>query len=251
MNWERYLLIKQERSLTGRKFVPENQSEAKQALALGVIDISQYVEFSLGMEPLLDTVHDPDPDIRKQAIHSIAERRTPLSIQMLHSMLLDEDEEVRLYSASELDQLEGEMQKRIHDLRNILEENPDDHENRYELAKNYIEFARLLVTSDVLRNFFLTKSIELLNQNFDGGILDADHYFYRGWAHQLQSNYASALKDLKEAIRLNKDLILAYIVTAEIYFLRGKYDFVKKIMSTMPVHNHQIEEYYAHLYWSH
>ncbi|MCH8127109.1 HEAT repeat domain-containing protein [candidate division KSB1 bacterium] len=249
MNWERYLQLKRQQTQSDIRFLPENQSEAKQALALGVIDISQYVEFSLGMEPLLDTVHDPEPDIRKEAIRRIAERRTPLSIQMLHGMLLDEDEEVRLYTASELDRLEDEMQKRIHKLRKALEEDQNDHRNRFELAKTYIEFTRLLVTSEVLGNFFLKKAIELLNKNFDDGVHDANHNLYRGWAFQLKSNYAQALLDLKEAIRHDKSLILAYIVMAEIYFLRGRYDFVKKIMKTMPVHHHQVEEYYAHLYW--
>ena len=250
MDWERYLELKRDKNRSAIRFLPENQNEAKQALALGIIDISQYVEFSLTMEPLLDTVHDPDPNIRKEAIRRIAERKTPHSIQMLHMMLLDDDEEVRLYSASELDRLEGEMQKRIHLLRQMVEKDPDKVESRFELAKNYIEFGRLLITSDNLRFFFLKKAIELLDPIFESRSADADLYFYRGWALQLQSNFKPALSDLKEAIRLNSKLIMAFVVMAEIYFQTGKYDYVRKIMTTMPVDSHQVEEYYAHMFWN-
>jgi tetratricopeptide (TPR) repeat protein len=249
VNWDRYLELKREKQKSDIRFLPENQNEAKQALALGIIDISQYVEFSLTMEPLLDTVHDPDPNIRKEAIRRIAEQRSPLSIQMLHSMLLDDDEEVRLYSASELDRLEGEMQKRIHLLRRFLDENPGHEQSHFELAKNYIEFARLLVTSGNLRYFFLKKGIELLNQIFEMRTDDANLYFYRGWAYQMQGNFANALKDLKEAIRLDSNLVLAFTVMAEIYFQLGKYHYVQKIMTTMPVDRYQVEEYYAHMLW--
>ena len=81
MNWNRYLEIKKNYFEKKNCFWPENQTEAKQALALGVIDIGQYVEFSMTMEPLLDAVHDPDPNIRKETIRRIAEqdRRGPSS----------------------------------------------------------------------------------------------------------------------------------------------------------------------------
>lgn len=249
MNWDRYLELKRDQNKNEIHFLPDNQNEAKQALALGIIDISKYVEFSLTMEPLLDTVHDPNPDIRKTAIRKIAERRTLLSIQMLHGMLMDEDEEVRLYSASELDRLENEMQRRIHSLRKNLEKDPNDWKSRFELAKNYIEFATLLIASETLRFFFLRKAIELLNTNFKKIKPDPNHFFYRGWAYQLQGNDEAALSDLKEAIRLDNKLTLAFIIMAEVYFLKGKYQYVQHIMDNMPVDKHQQEEYYAHRFW--
>ena len=110
MNWDRYLEIKRNQFSQKSYFLPENQFEAKQALALGVINIGQYVEFSLTTEPLLDILHDPNPDVRKEAIRKIAEQNTPFSIKMLYNMLNDPDEEVRLYSAQELDRLQSEIQ---------------------------------------------------------------------------------------------------------------------------------------------
>ena len=249
MNWERYLELKRERHRPQNRFRPENEIEAKQALALGLIDIGQYVEYSLTLEPLLDSVHDPDPDVRKQAIRKIAEQRTPFSIRMLHNMLLDEDEEVRLYTASELDRLEGEMQKHIHQLRKKLIENPNQLEIRFKLAKAYIEYARLLLLDNNLRHFFLNKAVGILNRNIALQPNNPDYLFYRGWVYQMQGNYQKAITDLTKTIKLNKRFVMAFLILAEVYFELGEYHYVKWIMNVIPVKKQQVEEYNVHLYW--
>jgi tetratricopeptide (TPR) repeat protein len=249
VNWDRYLRRKRERHRPRTRFIPENQAEAKQALALGIIGISEYVEFSLTMEPLVDRVHDPDPVVRREAIRKIAEHRTPAAVRMLREMLLDEDEEVRLYAASELDRLESELQERMQRLRRQLEEDPLDIQARFELAKINIEFARLLLADSDLRHLFLDKAIELLDENLQRDTSNPQYYFYRGWAHRLQANYKAALADLKRAVVLDKRSPKAFVLLAEIYFQLGNYDLVKKIMAIMPVGMDQIEEYHAHLLW--
>ena len=179
MNWKRYLEIKQNHLREERYFVPENQKEAKQALALGSIDISRYVEFSLTTEPLLDSIHGPDPSARKEAIRKIAGKKSPFSVRMLHQMLADTDEEVRLYAASEIDRLEAEQQKRIHKLRKKLNSNQANPDSRFELAKQYIDYARILLISPNLRSFFLNLAIDLLNANLRERKNDPAYLFYR------------------------------------------------------------------------
>jgi len=249
VNWDRYLKRKRERHQPRSRFIPENQAEAKQALALGIIGISEYVEFSLTMEPLVDRVHDPDPVVRREAIRTIAERRTPNAVRTLRQMLLDENEEVRLYAASELDRLEAELQTRMHNLRQRLESDSLDLQARFDLAKTNIEYAHLLLFDSDLRHFFLDKAIALLNQNLRQDPTNPQYYFYRGWAHRLRGNYEQAVEDLKRAVMWNKKSTPAFVQLAELYFLLGKYDLVKKIMNTMPVEVSQVEEFHAHLLW--
>ena len=125
------------------------------------------------------------------------------------------------------------MQKRIHQLRKKLAENPKQLGISFELAKTYIEYARLLLLSNNLRYFFLNKAIALLNHNITHQPDNPDYLFYRGWAYQIQDNYQKALVDLKQTIKLNKRFTMAFLLLAEIYFKLGRYDYVKQIMNTI------------------
>lgn len=249
MNWNRYLEIKKNQFDQKNCFWPENQSEAKQALALGVIDIGQYVEFSMTTEPLLDAVHDPDPNVRKGSIRRIAEQKSPFSIKILHNMLTDPDEEVRLYAASELDRLESEKQKQIYQLRENLKNNKHDQAACFELAQTYIDYSNILLTSINLKFFFLTQAIELLNNLLSNNSKNANFYYYRGLAFKLLNEKQKALIDLKQAVDLNKQHIKAYSTLAEIYFSQHKFDYVKKIMDLLPAKKQDIEEINAQLFW--
>ena len=249
MNWNRYLEIKQDHFREKRYFVPENQKEAKQALALGVIDIGQYAEFSLTTEPLLDSIHDPDPNTRKGAIRKIAGKKSPFSARMLHSMLSDGDEEVRLYAASEIDRLEAEQQKQIHKLRKKLKTDPDNPDYRFELAKQYIEYARILLISPNLRSFFLNHAIDILSANLRYRKNDPAYLFYRGLAYKISGDKQNALKDLKKAVRTGKNYLPAFIELADVYISVERFDYVKMIMSTISIKKQNIEEFHAQLFW--
>lgn len=251
MDWDRYLRRKREQH-RGRpsRFVPESASEAKQALALGIIGISDYVEFSLSTEPLVDMVRDPDPLIRKKAIHRIAELRTPGAVARLRAMLSDEDEEVRLVAASELERMDREVQKRIHELRTKLREDPLDAQSRFELAKEYIEYARILLADSDLRNFFLENAIDLLDHNLKDDPTNPNYRFHRGLAKRFLGRLEEAVADLKRAAMRDKKLFSALVVLAEIYFLKGRYDLVRKLMSKVEVGVDESDEYHARLLWS-
>ena len=249
MNWDRYLDLKKQRNRPADHFIPENENEAKQALALGIIGIGEYVEYSLTMEPLVDSVHDPDPEVRKLAVRQIAEKHTPFAIRLLHFMLMDVDEEVRLYAASELERIDNEMQARIYDLEQKLKKNPNATALRTELARIYIDYARQMMVGENLQKFFLKKAVAVLNRNFEMGQKNSENYFYRGWVFEMLGDFKRALRDFKEAIGINPRDPRAYIESAQIYFNLKKFDTVKRIMRIVPVHSEQIEEYHAHLYW--
>jgi|GEM_PF-1591034 tetratricopeptide (TPR) repeat protein len=234
MDWKRYLEIKARKSRSEPQFWPENQQEAKKALALGIIDIEQYIEFSLSQEPLLDVVHDPDPDVRKEAIRKIAERRMPFSIRTLREMLLDRDEEVRLYAASELERLEGDMHRKMYKLQRALELQPEQPHLKFELARSYVEYAYLFLESEPLRRFFLQKAIFLLDQIIRQHPDEYEYHFFRGIAWKLQKRYAQAMEDFKKCMLLNPENARAYFQMAELYFLAGRFDLVEKIFKKIP-----------------
>ncbi len=249
MNWSRYLEIKRDPNFAKKYFSPENQIEAKQALALGVIDISQYIEFSLTTEPLLDIIHDPDPNIRKSAIRQIAQKNTIFSIKLLHNMLNDGDEEVRLYAASEIDQLEDEQQKNIYQLRQKLSKDPENSKLKYNLAKIYINYAQMLLINKKLRSFFLKAAIELLDQTLNKGPQNAQFFYYRGIAYQILKKYQYAISDLKQTIKYDKKSAKAFIALAEIYYIQKKFNLLKKVLKLLPIQKYDIVEENAQLFW--
>ncbi len=250
MNWEKYLELKKARIRRANRFIPENETEAKQALALGVIGMGDYVEFSLTMEPLVDSIHDPDPEIRKQAIRQIAENPTPFSIRLLHFMLNDSDEEVRLYASTELDRIDSGMQSQMFLLEEALKKNPNQPELRLQLAKITIDYARLMMTGKNLQLFFLKKAIQLLDKNIEEGFQDVDNYFYRGWAHEMAGNYQTALQDLKTALRLAPKESRAYVEMAQIYFTTGKFELVRRLLENAPIRSEEIESGFVKKFWS-
>ncbi len=250
MNWEKYLELKKARIQRANRFIPENESEAKQALALGIIGMGEYVEFSLTMEPLADSIHDPDPEIRKRAIRQIAENPTPFSIRLLHFMLNDTDEEVRLYASTELDRIDSTMQNQIYQLEEELKKHPNQAELRLQLAKITIDYARLMMIGKNLQRFFLKKAIQLLDRNIEAGFQDADNYFYRGWAHEMIGNVRAALQDLNRVLRLEPGESRAYVEMAQIYFHLGRFDVVHRLLKRSPIRPEDIEPYFTKQFWS-
>jgi len=250
MNWEKYLELKKARIQRANRFIPENENEARQALALGIIGMGEYVEFSLTMEPLVDSSHDPDPDIRKQAIRQIAENPAPFSNRLLRFMLNDSDEEVRLYASTELDRIDSEMQNQICLLEESLKKHPNQAELRLQLAKTTIDYARLMMTGNSLKHFFLKKAITLLNHNIQSGFQDADNYFYRGWAYEMSGNMEAALRDLSRVIQMEPGESRAYTEMAQIYFNSGRFDRVKRLLAKAPIRAEEIEPYFTKQFWS-
>jgi tetratricopeptide (TPR) repeat protein len=164
-------------------------------------------------------------------------------------MLSDGDEEVRLYAASEIDRLEAEQQKQIHKLRKKLKTDPDNPDYRFELAKQYIEYARILLISPNLRSFFLNHAIDILSANLRYRKNDPAYLFYRGLAYKISGDKQNALKDLKKAVRTGKNYLPAFIELADVYFSVERFDYVKMIMSTISIKKQNIEEFHAQLFW--
>ena len=247
MNWQQYLFTK---SRGDERFVfrPETQEEARKALALGIIDIGEYVEFSLSMEPVLDSVHDPDPEVRKKAIQRLADHRDPLSIKLLRDLLLDEEEEVRLYAASELDRIEREFHMRIYHFKNE-KPYPTDEENRFYLARIYIEYAETLLRETPLADYFFNKARELLNGLIQQQEKD-DYYYFRARCFQHQKDYESAVRDYRKCIALNAGFQQAYFGLAECLFYQDRFADIKRIFRVLPSINREGEAFDAFLYWS-
>ncbi len=220
------------------------------ALALGIINIGDYVEFSLSMEPILDSVHDPDPEVRKQAIQKLAHHRDPLSIQILHELLTDDDEEVRLYAATQIDHLEKQFQTRIYHLNHQIAAAGSDDKLTFELAKTYLEYTEVLMIHPSLKDFFLQKASLLLNQLIEKHPRNPDYYYYRGRARQLQEQYAAASFDFRKCLSLDPNRPNAYFRWAECMFHAGRFHRVHDILKNLPFKNEDAETNDAILFWT-
>ncbi len=234
MKWESYILRKKRGRTRKSKFQPRTQQEAKDALALGIIDIGDYVEFSLSLEPVLDSVHDPDPDTRKKAIQTLAQRRDPLSIQLLHYLLLDQEEEVRLAAATTLEVMEKEMHSRIHRLRQALQTSPGDRATRLRLAQTYIDYASVLLMNRNLQRFFLNKALELLNELIHADPDEVQYYLERGRTYQLLDEPEKAKEDFQQCVRRDASHTQAYMGLAECLFKLKQFRNIREIMHALP-----------------
>lgn len=250
MNWQHYIIDRARERTSRPVFRPETQEEARQALALGIIDIGDYVEFSLSVEPVLDTVHDRDPEVRKNAIQKLAHRKDPLSIKLLRDLLLDEEEEVRLYAASELDRLEREYHTRIHQLRQTVTSNPADAAARFGLAAVYLDYAGVLLSGSPLADFFVRKAIDLLDALVKEHPQNADYLLLRARGHQLRGDHARALIDFRGCLKIQPGNINAFLGLAESLFYQKRFNDVRQVFRRIPSINREGEAFDAYLFWT-
>ncbi len=250
MKWESYILRKKRGRGRKSTFRPRTQQEAKDALALGIIDIGDYVEFSLSLEPVLDSVHDPDPDTRKQAIQTLAQRRDPLSIQLLHYLLLDQEEEVRLAAATTLEVMEKEMHTRIHQFRQELKADPNDREKQFRLAQTYIDYASVLLMNRSLQRFFLGKALAYLDELIEAKPGETRFLLARGQTYQLLDEPGKAKEDFRRCISLDAKCLPAFMGLAECLFKLKQFTKIKDIMQSLPETEQEQEVTDARIFWT-
>jgi tetratricopeptide (TPR) repeat protein len=80
----------------------------------------------LDTEPLVDLLHDSDPDLKRGAIETLVGIHGSRAAGMLRSLLHDDDPEIRLYASIRLSGLEDEMGRAIQTARAATEASPSE-----------------------------------------------------------------------------------------------------------------------------
>ncbi len=214
------------RNLEEPAFRPETITEAKQALELGLIDISEYVEISLALEPIVDALSDPDLSVRRKAIQDLAKHpNRTWAVQKLQELLRDGSEEVRLYAAETLDRLDSGYQKAMYELENALRKRADSNAQQ-NLARLFCEYAETGLPGETIGRWYLERAEKILDRLLEQSPNNVANLLQRGNVRKLLKRYTDALGDYKRALRLSPQNTQAFFALAEIYYLLGDYDSV-------------------------
>lgn len=249
MNWAEFFTTRRHAARPENAFKPETQEEAKKALELGLIDLRQYVEFSLSTEPVMDKIHDPDPEVRREAIRAMAERRDAFSQEVLRQLLLDEEEEVRLSAALELDRLENEINRKIYELRRRLAYDPRDPRVKLALAGAHLDFAQLIQANAVLASFLIKQALGYLDEIATLCHADENYHFMRGRALQLRGDLSAAQACYQQCLRLAPAHEAAQNLLAEVLFQRHDFDALRRLLASLPAGGRESETAQAREFW--
>lgn len=213
-------------SLGQPAFKPRTAAEAQKALELGVIDISEYVEHSLSMEPVIDALEDPDPEVRRRAIFDLLRHpRRPWAVAKLKELTESLDEDTRLYASEALEQLDSayfQAFERLQRRYRISGSNKD----RLLLALLYLDYFESGLPGKSLGSWYLQRAIRLASEALDSDPASAQAYHVRGKLWKALGHPKKAVDDLREALRLRPAEPKIYIDLAEAFYLLGDYDSV-------------------------
>ncbi len=214
------------RNLPEPAFRPETIAEAKRALDLGLIDISEYVEISLALEPIVDALSDPDLGVRRKAILDLAKHpNRTWAVRKLQELLRDGSEEVRLYAAETLDRLDRGYQHAMYKVETALRRKEEDGLWR-SLARLFCEYAEAGLPGETIGRWYLKKAEKILNRLLERSPDGVADLLLRGKVRKLLKQYTDAFGDYKRVLRTDPGNHEAYFALAEISYLLGDFDSV-------------------------
>jgi tetratricopeptide (TPR) repeat protein len=206
---------------------PRTVREAQKALELGVIDIPEYVELSLSMEPVADRLDDPVLSVRREAIFRLARHENRAwAVSKLQELAREGDEERRLYAAQALEQLDTAY---LQAFRHLEERRTKTraHKDSLLLALVYLDYVNAGLPGASLGCWYLRKAIGLVDEVLSDNPRSAEALHVRGKLWKALGQPQKAVQDLREALRLRPMEAKIYLDLAEAFFLLGDYDSVR------------------------
>lgn len=190
---------------------------------------------TLGEGPLYIVSKIRDMDEKKFNVLSslLLEMKNPRILDYLSTALGSRHDELRLYIFSTLLRLEKSIQERISLLNKNLENNISDTEKAitlFELAQSYYDLVYFKLVDKELERITLQKAEEYLTKAINIR-KNPEFYILMGKIKLVERNYALAEEFLLKALNLNHIHPIRYIpYIAEVYFSKGEYQKVKKII---------------------
>ncbi len=208
------------------EFKPRTVADAQKALELGVIDISEYVEHSLSMEPVADALHDPDPAVRRRAIfHLLKHPNRSWAVAKLKEILREGDDDAKIYAAEALDRLDTAYFQAFQHLEERLEKFTSA-KDRLLLALLYLDYHKTGLPGPQLGSWYLRRALRLADEVISADRNQAEAFHVRGKIWKALGEPEKAVMDLREALRLQPVEPKIYLDLAEAFFELGDYDSV-------------------------
>ncbi|MDZ7374621.1 MAG: hypothetical protein ONB23_11720 [candidate division KSB1 bacterium] len=226
------------------RYRPRTVAEAQKALELGVIDIPEYVELSLSMEPAVDALSDPDLAVRRRAIlYLVRHENRAWAVQKLRELVEQADEESKLYALEALEELDNAYQEAFHHLEQRRRRTGGTKDTLL-LALLCLDYVNSGLPGPSLGQWYLKKAIRLVDQVLVRDSTHPEAYHVRGKLWKAIGEPTKAIQDLREALRLRPLEAKIYLDLAEGFFASGDYQSVVhccRYASQSPLAPHQEE----------
>lgn len=177
-----------------------------EAFAEGIINESEYFHMRLSKESVAELFKKKDVNIRRMVVQSLRQKKDRNSIGLLREVLRDESEEVRLYAAEALTEIDDMYFKEICTAKQLVRENPFLLEPRLRLGEIYSEYADKKIYDEIISEFYyhlaLVEYEEILSlkPNFIFA------YYYIGRIYQSQGLISNAIEKFQIALGIGPGL---------------------------------------------
>ncbi len=179
---------------------------------------------------------DAPKALRMKALSVISQDMNRQNIALIKHSLADKDDEIRLYSFSLIDNMEQDINTKIHQasLRfNTTESIDEKMAAATELAYLYWDMVYFDLSDDTLKNFLLNESLRYAQIVFDINMSDRDMNVLLGKIYLEKQELENASTHFVIAIEngVDEEYIVPYL--AELYFERGNYRSVASMLNTV------------------
>jgi len=171
---------------------------------------------------------------RMKALSTMAEDMNRRNISLIKQSLSDKDDEIRLFSFSLIDNMEQDINTKIHEASLNFEkaENTDDKvKYAKELAYLYWDMVYFDLLDDTLKNFFINESLKYAKIVFKEDLSDSSMNILLGKIYILRDEYEEASTQFIMAIESGADNEYVVPYLAEIYFERGNYKSIRSMLN--------------------
>lgn len=204
------------------------KDEVDQALVDGLIDVRDYARYLVGVQPVVDNLYDPEENIRKNATFALKEKRDRSAVEMLERSLDDPSEEVRLFAAEALENLDSTYNRAIYRLVMRIREKPTPRLH-FLLGRVYYDFAENGSNDPGISRVYHEKAVKELALARKLGEDPVKISIYEGAAR-------ARLGQIEEAIRIYEELLeeqgldlVILLRLAGFYFTRRDFPKVREL----------------------
>jgi polysaccharide biosynthesis protein PelE len=217
-----FVLRRSAQTTTKLERAVEVESPAEDVVArAGEMELSLLEEREV--EPVVDVLHEEDPESKRAAIEAIAVKRDTGTVPLLRGLLHDPSPEARFFASISLSKLEDEISKSILSTQREVSANPDLPEARGRLARLYLDYVLSGFLEGVSRDYYL----ELAREEYDE-VLEAHPHHDRlaldlAKVHLLLGNIANASAILEDLALGRPDSVDVHLARMEVIYEFGDF----------------------------
>ncbi len=203
------------------------KDEVDQALVDGLIDVRDYARYLVGVQPVVDNLYDPEENVRKNATFALKEKRERSAVDMLERSLDDPSEEVRLFAAEALENLDSMYNRAIRRLVEKIRKTATPRLH-FMLGRVYYDYAENGSNDPGLARIYYEKSVKELRIAARLGE-DQDRIGVYEGAALAQLGELDAAIAIYERLRAREESLVVLVRLAGFQFARRDFGAVRRL----------------------